>query len=134
MASRKMTTAPPVFASTVNGMTSIDIRRAMRGPGSSGLPSISRPGAVSTGETTRRRKESVVLLGQADGHPRAVPGERADQHLVLDAVLVERHRPLTQRQPEEVALRSRHVVAQPAQLAVHPVALGDHRRAPGEQL
>src|SRR5262245_24447009 len=126
MASANTTAAPAVLVRMVSGMTSMAIRRTIRAPGSSGGPSISRANRCLGFKAPGRGKEGVVLLGQPHGDPGAVPGERSHQDLVVHAVLVERHRALAERQPEEVPLRLRDVVAHRAQFPVYARAFPDH--------
>src|SRR5690606_19063037 len=53
-------------------------------------------------EGLRRLQEDVVRLGLPDRHPRALTGERPDDHPGLLARLRELHRALPQPQPDEV--------------------------------
>ena len=84
-------------------------------------------------EPAAARKRSTSSDGPG-ADPHAVARERAHDHLVLQRVLGELGRPVTQREPDEVGLRRRHLVPERAQLRGHPLDLGDRARAVGEQL
>ena len=83
--------------------------------------------------STRRTSRSLAS-GSAIGDPRALADERSDH----DADLVGRGRelggPLAEVEPHEVALRLRHRPTGVGQPGDHPVALGDQRVDPLEQL